>query len=377
MKLTKLYKRATSGKIQEWEIEIDGNKYRSITGQQDGKKITNDWTTCAGKNIGRANATTPEQQAISEATAKWKKRTEKHYFEDIEDVDKESFFKCTLAKSYDVRKDKVKFPALYQHKLDGCRFIARPSDCHSRNGKPLAGMFAVIEALQPLFDKYPDVILDGEAFNIDYNGKFEDLVSLIKKDKSKLTPSQESDVREYLHYYVYDCPRIDGLTEDDRYLTRFNRLWTIIDTEFPELKRYVKKVDSVLVLSHEEIQTEYENSISQGYEGGILRWNGKYIGKRTWDLLKIKTFLDEEFTVVSVNEGTGNKSGTAGSVTLELPDGRLFNSNLKGGYTLYDKLWKGKEKLVGATVTCKFFEYTADGIPRFPYVTKIDRGSYE
>ena len=44
--LPTLYKRTTVGKIQEWTIEVVGDKYRTISGQQDGKKITNNWTTC-------------------------------------------------------------------------------------------------------------------------------------------------------------------------------------------------------------------------------------------------------------------------------------------------------------------------------------------
>ena len=51
MKLETIYKATKTGKVQEWTIEIEDNKYRTISGQTDGKKITNKWTTVFGKNI--------------------------------------------------------------------------------------------------------------------------------------------------------------------------------------------------------------------------------------------------------------------------------------------------------------------------------------
>ena len=57
MKLPTLYKRTTTGATQSWEIEIEEDKFRTISGQLEGKKITNNWTTCEGKNVGKKNET--------------------------------------------------------------------------------------------------------------------------------------------------------------------------------------------------------------------------------------------------------------------------------------------------------------------------------
>lgn len=123
MKLPTLYKRTTTGKIQEWTIEVESNKYRTISGQIDGKKVTSEWTLSFGKNEGKANATSPEQQAIKEAKAKWKKQTEKHYHQDVADVDELSFYKPMLASKYEDRFDPSK-SWISQPKLDGVRCIA-------------------------------------------------------------------------------------------------------------------------------------------------------------------------------------------------------------------------------------------------------------
>ena len=67
MKLQTLYSRRGDEGIQEWTIEIEKNKYRTISGTQDGEKVVAKWTECQGKNIGRSNETTPEKQAELEA----------------------------------------------------------------------------------------------------------------------------------------------------------------------------------------------------------------------------------------------------------------------------------------------------------------------
>jgi hypothetical protein len=40
-------------------------------------------------------------------------------------------------------------------------------------------------------------------------------------------------------------------------------------------------------------------------------------------------------------------------------------------------MWNNKNELIGKSATVKYFNLTPDGVPRFPYVIKIDRESYE
>ncbi len=57
-----LYKRSTTGKISEWSIEVEANKFRTISGFTDGLKITSDWTVCEGKSYNSSN-----EQALKQA----------------------------------------------------------------------------------------------------------------------------------------------------------------------------------------------------------------------------------------------------------------------------------------------------------------------
>ncbi len=63
MKLPMLFARTNTGAIQTWTIEVDGNKYRTHYGQIDGAIQTTEWTVCEGKNTGKKNATSAEDQA--------------------------------------------------------------------------------------------------------------------------------------------------------------------------------------------------------------------------------------------------------------------------------------------------------------------------
>ena len=71
--LPTLYARSKTGAVLTWDIEVEDNMYRTITGQLDGTKVISSWTACKGKNIGRKNETTDQQQAEAEAVSKWKK----------------------------------------------------------------------------------------------------------------------------------------------------------------------------------------------------------------------------------------------------------------------------------------------------------------
>ena len=113
MKLNTIYKKAVSGKTLEWTIEIEGDKYRTISGYIDGVKTESEWTICYPKNIGKTNATTAEEQAVLEATAMRRKRLELSSVENLADVDKPTLFKPMLAHKFEDYKDNIKYHAIF------------------------------------------------------------------------------------------------------------------------------------------------------------------------------------------------------------------------------------------------------------------------
>jgi len=94
-------------------------------------------------------------------------------------------------------------------------------------------------------------------------------------------------------------------------------------------------------------------------------------------LLKKKDFYDGEFTIVDVEEGKGNRAGTAGNLLLELSDGRTFGATLRGSRQWVTSVLENRKNLIGKSATIKYFQETPDGIPRFGVAIQIDRESYE
>jgi DNA ligase-1 len=353
-----LYKRSTTGKISEWTIEIEGNKFRTISGFTDGQKVISEWTVCEGKNIGKKNETTPAQQAMAEAEALYRKRKELGYFEDINDCDKQVYFQPMLAKDWNNEKGKVKYPIFTQPKLDGIRCIVKSDGMWSRNGKPIVSAPHIFESLKPLFESNPDLIFDGELYADKYSNDFNAICSIVKKTK----PTQQDllDSANVIQYHIYDLP-----SHDDVFTSRYKAL---ISLELPKTCVVVatEQVDHI-----NDVFGYYEDYIAAGYEGQMLRLDNHYENKRSKSLLKHKSFIDEEYTILDIVEGVGNKTGMVGSFVFKNKAGKTFNSSPKFNWEVCTEMWNNRHELIGKEATVKYFNLTPDGVPRFPYVIAI------
>jgi hypothetical protein len=100
--LPTLYNRRKSGALQEWTMEITGNKYRVVFGQVGGKRVTSKYTVALSKNDGKSNATTGAEQALLEAQRAWDKQVESGYVTDINSatIGEVSFTEPMLAHTY-------------------------------------------------------------------------------------------------------------------------------------------------------------------------------------------------------------------------------------------------------------------------------------
>ena len=369
MKLKTIFKRTKTGATQEWTIEVEGNKYRSHSGQVGGQITTNEWTVVYGKNVGRANATTDEEQAMAEAVAKRTKKLESGYFENIKHINKTQYFEPMLASKWEDSKDKIKYPIYSQAKLDGIRCIVTKDGMFSRNGKPILSAPHIIDSLRNLFVVNPNLIFDGELYCDKFANDFNKIVSLVKKTKPTDADLKES--KKYIEYHIYDLP-----SSNKNFVHRAYDLGILFETR-SELHSYCRLVDTRKVTDETDVLEQYECLIEAGYEGQMLRLDSKYENKRSKSLLKHKTFVDEEYTILDIVEGEGNRTGTAGYMVFETEDGKRFKSNVKGTWDETAEMLKSKKKLIGKQATIKYFNLTPDGIPRFPYVINIDRNKYE
>ena len=66
-----------------------------------------------------------------------------------------------------------------------------------------------------------------------------------------------------------------------------------------------------------------------------------------------------------------------GAFLFQNKDGKRFSAAPKFNWDECIAMWADKKNLIGKSATVKYFNLTPDGVPRFPYVIKINRESYE
>ena len=365
-KLPTLYKYTSTGATQEWTIFSEDGSFWTVSGQIDGKKVTSAKTSCAGKNVGRKNATTPNEQALKEAQARWQKKCDEGYVENVGalDVAWACIVDPMLAKNYSDYKDELEFPVYCQPKLDGLRCIVTRHGAYSRKWKPFSTLQHIREALQPIFDKYPTILaFDGEMYSHELKDNFEEIVSIVKQPKA--TAEDISKCKELVQYHVYDYVP----TEEYASLIYKSRDLDL-DVALIDAQSCLRRVKTTLVWNQEELDEQYNWCSVDGYEGQMIRTDAPYQQKRTKYLLKRKDFVDEEFLIVGYKEGKGNREGCV-TLRLTTKDGKEFDSVPVGGVEYLQDLWQKRLRLPGLYATVKYQNLSTDGIPRFNNTIKF------
>lgn len=364
----KLFKIDSNGNTRVWWIEHDKKKYRTHSGIEGGKIVVSGWQYPVAKNVGRANATTIEEQVIAEVEAKYtEKQYQGKYHANKKHTSKGAqYIECMLADKYDAKKHN-KFPYRAQPKLDGIRCLVSKDGMQSRNGKPIVSAPHIYEELKSFFEHYPDVVLDGELYNHDLKNDFEKIISLARKTKPTAADLEES--REYIQYHIYDC------ITDDNFSWRSIFIHHDIAVDYIRNSKCIKTVKSVEISNQDDIQKYLGWYLEKGYEGMMLRVpDSPYESKRSKNLIKVKEFEDEEFQIVSIEEGKGNWAGAAKRIEIRLKDGTTQFSGVRGSFDLLKDLLYNANDYIGTDVTVRYQNKTDDGKLRFPVIVAFWKG---
>lgn len=348
-----LYKRTTTGDIQVWYGAVDGNTYTTSSGKLNGKITTKKPTVCKAKNIGKTNEITPQEQALAELTAIYTKKKRQDFRENLEDVDSGTRFKPMLAAKWaDVGEDVPDDERIFiQPKFDGFRCVATANGLETRDGLPIPTAPHVIEALRPLFEANPDLVLDGELYNHDLHDDFNMISSVLRKK----VPSTDDLIRSsrYVQYHVYDIPS-EGTKN---YSDRLTSLQSLIGQLGPLALESIKLSPTTSAFAA-DVPKFLEDMLAQGYEGAIVRLDRPYQHKRSKHLLKVKKFLDDEFIITDILEGDGNRAGKAARVVLRTAEGETFKAGIIGNLDYCAELLARKDEYIGQRGTVQFLRWT-------------------
>ena len=338
-----LYKKDSKGKVRILTIGANEGQVFQTSGLLEGKKVEH-VSLSKGKNIGKANETTPREQAILEAKAKIKNKLDQGYFETIEETDKEVILPM-LAKSYEKECHKIDWETAYvQPKLDGMRCLKKGTELMSRKGKEIKTLPHISEDVSQWNDH-----LDGELYA--HGLSFQENMKIIKKNRP-----ESINVK----YHVYDM-----VLPNLPFIERYTLLKAIVANS-----KHLKIVPTLKVYSEKDLKTAHAINIEQGYEGSILRWgnDGYAVNKRSSNLLKYKDFIDQTYRVVDVEPS--DKNPEQGVVICEswsengLRD--TFGCGMKFSHKERQEILENKSKYIGQTAEIRFFDFTDDGLPRFP-----------
>lgn len=371
-----LYKRDTQGRIRVWFMEVQGGAYRTRTGIKGMTLTSTGWRKTDPKNEGKKNYRSAEDQALVEVEAHYKKKLKGEFHFKEADIDKQRWFKPMLAKTYikDVKAevfDEVFASGgvvISQPKLDGIRCIVDREGMTSRTGEPILTAPHIMEALSPVFEANPDLILDGELYNHDLKEDFNTILSTINRGKATSEDIEKS--KQLIQLHIYDCPSASGGIADRlrhaiACVTQNPNMSTPIDWTAISSKDLIF-VPTKTVESREELDELYGAYMDAGYEGQMIRDPAAaYQSKRTKALVKRKEREDAEFEIIRITEGHGNWAGAAKRVAFKLEDGSECGAGIAGKMEFCVDLWNNRHKYVGKAVTVEFSPRTPDGVPRF------------
>lgn len=374
-----LYKRTSNGSIQLWTVTAnDDGSYQAVEGIQGGKLTESAPHTCEPKNPGKKNATTAAQQAEKEAKADWDKKLKRGYCVDINGIDTVTFRRPMKGYKWKEQSKNVIFPVGVQNKLNGVRYQSEIDRSYSTGGETFYTTPHIRAALAPMFEDYPELFLDGEAFNPALKKNLNRLIHVVSvayKPKD-LTPELLAESERIVRLHLFDGYGFDGITPETPYDERLAAVQRLIKKYKPAytvVEKQWKVADLKTLLADLE-----KNRLEDG-EGLMVRWGDcpRKEGKSKY-LLKLKHFDDDEFTIVDIQEGNADWKGCAKRIVLKLPEpatnetkDETFAANIEGDREWLRDLFVRKDEFIGEPATTEYQQMSEYGIPQLPWVRAI------
>ena len=258
-------------------------------------------------------------------------------------------------------KDKI----FVQPKLDGVRCVIQAEQIHthlpgievkaySRTGKEWKNIDHILEQLAPFFNKYPNIILDGELYNHDLKDDFNKIISLVRKTKP--TAEDRLEASKLTQFHCYDII--------DETMTFEERI-KFVSQNVPR-NHCVTHVLTMVVPTESQAKVMHDINLHNGYEGSILRTNDKYACKRSHNLRKFKDFHDAEAEITGWVEGKGKRIGTIGKFTAVDSEGNAFGMPVMDKFKILQANFETMKDWVGETATFTYFERTKANSYRHP-----------
>ena len=287
-------------------------------------------------------------------------------------------FKVALANSYNPKLVDWNDTWYASRKLDGVRCLAivdEEGNCklYSRQGNEFTTLDNVKKAIEDT--NIINVVFDGEICLVDDNGN-EDFQSVMKEIKKK-DHTIENPV-----FKIFDMLSLSVFNGSESNMPLKDRLHMLRSWCGRVDATYVEYLQQFVVTGDDHFANWVQMSADNNWEGVMLRKNVAYEGKRSNNLLKVKKFHDEEYTVMGATNGdirivSEGKEKTINALSQIMIKHKGHQVGVGSGFSLEQRKEFGKDhsKILGKTITVQYFEETKNqdgGISlRFPTVKHI------
>jgi len=273
-------------------------------------------------------------------------------------------FNVALANKYDEKtKKKVDFNKdvwYVSRKLDGVRCLIIVDDkgkakSFSRAGKQFHTLSLVEQELEKLGVK--NIVYDGEMCIVDEDGN-EDFQNIMKEIGRKDHTIQNGlfQIFDFIPYRMF----AKGYGEAGLFSQRILALQSLM---LGEKLKYIDFLEQTPVTNFEELDALTQKASEKGWEGLMIRKNTIYQGKRSNDILKIKTFHDAEYEVVNTFNGLLRYIKEGVEVEEEMLSGVAIKHKgnivrVGSGFSIDQRkhLFENPQDILGKTITVQYFE---------------------
>jgi len=292
-------------------------------------------------------------------------------------------FNVALANKYDEKtKKKVDFEKdiwYVSRKLDGVRCLIVVDDkgkakSFSRAGKQFHTLSLIEEEIKSLGVK--NIVYDGEMCIVDENGN-EDFQTVMKEIGRK-----DHTIQKGL-YQVFDFIPYEMFKRGDATSGTFSqRVFALQSLMLGETLNYLDFLEQTPISNFEELDKLTQKASEKGWEGLMLRKNDTYKGKRSNDILKVKTFHDAEYDVKDVvygpfryiKEGIEVEEEMLSAVMIEHKGNTV---RVGSGFSIEQrqKFFNNPQDIIGKEITVQYFEESqnqnGENSLRFPVIKVI------
>jgi DNA ligase-1 len=263
-------------------------------------------------------------------------------------------------------------------KLDGVRCLAvvdvnGTCTLYSRMGKEFTTLNKIKYAIEAT--GIINYVFDGEICLLDEDGN-EDFQGVMKELRRKDHQIENPTfmIFDMIHRDSFELGKSNSILSE-----RLHRLRTWLGPRY-DTKETLRYLDQAVITDERHFDIWNQMANDNNWEGFMLRKDTFYEGKRSKNLLKVKSFYDAEYEVIDcdfapmsvVRDGKEAQEIMLSQVYIEH---KGYKVKVGSGFSQEQRIKYKMEDIIGKTITVQYFEETSNdkgGISlRFPTVKHI------